>query len=173
MTNWTGANFTVPATNSAVNTNVAEVVGSKLDTNLGDSLYARLDELHDQFQEQRKCYPTLAAGATVVSSASAWTYGSYAAVVPASTIGNPYHVLALIIETCSITDGVFQVGLYQGAGDTLISEMRFSIAGGFFGNQVYVVGSAECVADAQVRARVACSAGAATLTVSLVYLEHT
>jgi hypothetical protein len=158
MTNWTGANFTVPVTNSAANTN---------------SLYGRLDELYDQFQERRKCYPNLAAGATIVSSASAWTYGSYAAIVPASTITNPYHVLALIIETCSISDGVFQVGLYQGAGDTLITEMRFSIAGGFFGNQVYIVGSAECVANAQIRCRAACSAGAATLTVSVVYLEHT
>jgi hypothetical protein len=162
----------VPAANSTANTNISDVVGSKLDTHDGNSIYGRVGELYDQFQVERKCYPTLAAGATVVSAAGAWNYGNYAVVVPANTITKDYHILHVIIETSTVGDGVFQLGLYKGALDELVTEIRFSITGGFYGNSVYMVGSEEVEANSQIRARLASSVGAATITASVIYLEH-
>ena len=166
------SDYAVATANSASNTTIADVIGNKLDDNLGNSLFSRVDELYDQFQLERKCYPSLAAGATVVSPAGLWAYGNYGVVVPVDTILVPCHILAVAIETCTIANGVFQIALYQGVTDTLISEIRFSITGGFYGNSVFVVGSKEVPARAQVRARLACSAGAATITIGVVYIEH-
>jgi len=164
--------FNVPAQNSVLNLSWGDVIGNKTDTHEGDSIYARLDELYDHWQAERKVYPTLAAGATVVAPAGVWAYGNYATVVPINTIANDYHVTVVSVESCSVAAGVFQLELYKGAADDIITAVRFAVVGGFFGNQVYDIGSEEVDANDQIRARVASSVGAATLTISVVYLEH-
>jgi hypothetical protein len=164
----------VPGVNSTDNAYMRDVIGNKSDTNVGNSLYARVDELYDNFQEERFVYPSLAAGATIVSANANWAYGAYAEVVPVNTISNPFHVTIVSIESCD-RDAVFQLELYQGAADTIISAVRFAVDNGFFGNQVYTIGSAEVPANARVRARIASSNGLAqiaTITISIVYLEH-
>jgi hypothetical protein len=164
----------VPAADSAVNLTTSHVVGQKGDTHSGDSIYARLVELYNSNQSERKVYPSLAAGATVVSANTNWVFGSYATVVPASTISNDFHVLGLSIESCN-RDAVFQLELYKGAGDDLITAVKFAVVGGFFGNQVYVVGSGHVNANDRIRARLASSNGTAliaTITMSIVYWEH-
>jgi hypothetical protein len=168
------SDFDVPAADSADNNNWGDVIGNKLDTYAGDSLYSRVSEVYDFVQSERRVYPTLAAGATVVSANADWTYGAYATVVPINTIAVDFHVLALSIESCN-RDAVFQLELYRGAGDDLVTAVRFAIVGGFFGNQVMVVGSKHVDANARIRARLASSNGAAqiaTITMSIVYYEH-
>lgn len=174
LTTQTPVDVSVPAADSADNLNWGDVIGTKLDTHLGDSLYARVLELYDNFQGERLCYPTLANGVSVVSANADWTYGAYATIIPASTIGTPFHITIVSIEACD-RDAVFQLELYQGAGDTIISAVRFAVNGGFFGNQVYAVGSGEVSADARVRARLASSNGAAqiaTIVTSIVYIAY-
>jgi hypothetical protein len=166
--------FNVPAQNSADNVDWGDVIGNKTDTHLGDSLYARIDELYDNFQAERFVYPTLAAGATIVSANADWVYGAYAEIIPAATVVTDVHVAIVSIESCD-RNAVFQLELYAGAGDTVISAVRFAVEGGFFGNQVYAIGSAEVAANDRVRARLASSNGLAqiaTITVSVVYLAH-
>ena len=133
-----------------------------------------LSDADHYFGLEKKVYPTLAAGATVVSSTANWTYGAYAVIVPANTITNAFRVDALSISSCN-RDAVFQLELYQGAGDDIITAIRFAVEGGFFGNQVYIIGSEIVAANSQIRARVASSNGAgavATLRVSIVYYAH-
>jgi hypothetical protein len=164
----------LPAQNSTANATIADVIGNKTDDNLGDSIYARLAELYDQFQNERYVYPVLAAGAAVVSANTDWTYGAYATVVPESTITNPFHIIAVSIESCD-EDAVYQLELYKYPEDEIVTAVRFSIEGGFYGNTVYAVGSKEVAANARVRARLASSNGTAavaTITVSIVYFEH-
>jgi len=164
----------VPAQNSAANVTINDVVGNKTDNNLGNSLYGRLDELYDQWQAERQVYPTLAAGATVVSANANWTYGAYAVVVPANAIATNFHIFNLSVEACN-RDATFQLEFYKGAADDVVTAVRFNITGGFFGNQVYFLGSEEIDANAQVRARLASSNGAAqiaTIQVSIVYIQH-
>lgn len=167
--------LSVPAQNSSANATIADVIGNKTDDHLGNSLFARLDELYDQFQAERYTYPTLALGATVISANTDWTFGSYATVVPASTIVNPFHITIVSIEACD-QNAVYELQLYQGASDTIITSVRFAVEGGFFGNQLYAILSAEVPANAQIRARLASSNGTAavaTIVVSVVYFMHT
>ena len=136
---------------------------------------AYLRQLYDQIAQERQVYPTLAAGATVISAAADWAYGAYATVVPINTITHDFHILGVSIESCD-KNAVFQLELYKGAGDEVATAVRFAINGGFFGNQVYVVGSKIVDANAQVRARLASSDGLAnqaTMTFSIIYWEHT
>jgi len=164
----------VSAADSTDNVSWGDVIGSKLDTHGGNSIYSRLEAVYDGVSQARKVYPTLAAGATVVSANADWTYGNYGTVVPASTITNDFHILGISIESCD-RDAVFQLELYKGAGDTIVTAVRFAVEGGFFGNQVYIVGSETVDANSQVRARLASSNGTAeiaTITISVIYWEH-
>lgn len=166
--------YSVPGIDSVLNAVWGDVIGNKLDTHAGNSLYARVDELYDSNQSERQVYPTLAAGATIVSANTDWTYGAYATIVPASTITSDFHILGLSIESCD-TNATFQLALYKGAGDDLITAVRFNVTGGFFGNQVYVIGSEHVVANEQIRARLASSNGLAeiaTITASIIYWIH-
>jgi len=170
-----GIVMTVPAADSTANSSFADVIGSKLDSSAGDSIYGRLLNLWQYFNVERKVYPTLATGATVVSAAANWTFGSYATVVPAGAITARFHIHNITVETCN-EDGVFQLELYQGASDVLVTAVRFSQLGGFFGNSAYFTGSAFIPAGARIRARVASSDGAlnqVTMTISISYIEHT
>jgi hypothetical protein len=169
-----GGPFGVPVANSDSNSDWGDVIGSKEDTHEGDSLYSRVDEIFDSQVSERKVYPTLAAGATLVSANANWVFGAYATVVPANVITSDFHVLGLSIESCD-RDAVFEMALYQGAGDDIITSVRFAIQGGFFGNQVYIVGSEHIAANSQVRGRLASSNGLAqiaTITMSVIYHEH-
>lgn len=122
---------------------------------------------------ERKVYPTLAAGATVVSANANWAYGEYAVVVPASTIDTHFQINGISIESCT-DNAIFQLELYKGAADDVVTAVRFAVEGGFFGNQVYIVGSEIIDANLQVRARLASSDGLlnqATITISVIYIE--
>ena len=127
--------------------------------------------LYPHIHSESQVYPTLAAGATVVSAAADWTYGAYATVVPASTITNEFHIHNITVESCD-KNAVFQLQFYKGAADDVIATIRFSLSGGFWGNMVYDITSEPVEANARVRARMASSDGLAnqaTMTVSICY----
>jgi len=130
--------------------------------------------IFDGAENERRVYPSLAAGATIISANADWIYGAYATVVPINTIASDYQVLALSIESCN-RDAVYQLELYKGIGDDIVTAVRFAVEGGFFGNQVYVIGSERVDANSQIRGRLASSNGAAeiaTITMSIVYYVH-
>jgi hypothetical protein len=168
------SDFSIPDTNSADNINWGDVIGTKLDTYLGNSIYSLLSKAATIVSSPREVYPTLAAGATVASANTDWVYGNYATIIPAGTIDVGYHVLAINVSSCD-HDAVLQLELCQGPTDIPITTMRFAVVNGFFGN-VYTIGSAQVPADAQVRARLASGNGTAqvtTITMSLVYWRFT
>jgi hypothetical protein len=168
------ATIPVADADSAANVNIADVIGNKLDTHQGNSIYSLLDEVYDNLNNERLCYPSLADGVTVVSGNTNWGYGAYATVVPVDTITHDFHIIAVSLEACN-RDAVFQLELYKGAADDVVQAVRFAIAGGFWGNSVYVLGSEEVAANSQVRARLASSNGGAqiaTIRISIVYYEH-
>jgi len=168
------ATMAVPAADSVANVTTADVVGNKLDTHDSNSLYGRVQEVYDYLNNARLCYPSLAAGTAVVSANANWTYGAYATVVPAAAIATDFHIIAVSIEACN-RDATYQLELYKGATDIVVQAVRFTIEGGYFGNQIYVLGSAEVEANSRVRARLASSNGLAeiaTIAISIVYYAH-
>jgi len=139
------------------------------------SLADRVTLVGDYFSERGRVYPTMAAGATVISANADWTLGAVAQIVPASAITVDYFLHAMIIETCN-QNAVFELVLYQGAGDTEISRIRFAVAGGFFGNAYYTMNGPVVPANARLRAALASSDGLAnqaTITMSVAYHETT
>jgi len=132
----------------------------------------RLARLYNNVAREELVYPTLAAGATVVSAAVNWTYGDYATIIPAAAIAVPFDIQSISIETCDKT-AIFELQLYKGASDEIIATKRFAFELGFYGNSVYLVSGANIEAGARIRARLASSAGgagAATITMSVSYI---
>jgi hypothetical protein len=135
------------------------------------SLANRVSNLYYANYSEGRCYPTMAAGATVVSAAANWAPGGFATIVPVNTIGVPWHISAIVLETCS-KDGVFELAVYYGGADTLMATIRYAQVGGFFGNCVYLTPSVLLAANAQIRAKLASSDGFAnqcTQTISVIY----
>ena len=139
------------------------------------SLAYRIIRMYDDTNAPVLVYPTETDGVTIVSAAADWTLGAVTEIVPATTITNPFLVQIVNVETMS-KNGVFELVLYSGAGDSEVARVRFSVAGGFFGNCVYRTPSVLVAANARIRAALACSdglAGAATATISIGYREVT
>ena len=136
------------------------------------SLAGYVTHLYDANYTQGRCWPTLVDGATVESAAVNWTLSpAFWPVVGVGDIAVPYHVSAVVVETCDKL-GVFELALYYGAGNTLMSTVRFSIAGGFLGNAVYLVPSVLIPTNSQIDAKLAYNLGGggkATITMSIIY----
>jgi hypothetical protein len=155
-------------------TPIWQIEGVALDStseSVANSLGDLVQSLYNANYTQGRVYPTLAAGATIVSANADWTLGALATIIPASTVAVPFHISSVVIETCN-QNAIFELAIYQGAGDTLVSTIRFAVTGGFFGNTVYLIPSVKLAANVRIRAALASSDGAAnqaTITASLVY----
>jgi hypothetical protein len=119
-----------------------------------------------------RCYPTLAAGATIESGAVNWTPTvAFWPIVPINIINVPYHISAIAIETCD-KDGVFELAIYRGATNLLIATARFSSVTGFILNPFLLIPSVLIPANSQIDAKLAYSLGGggkATITASIIY----
>jgi hypothetical protein len=115
----------VPATDSADNRTMRDVIGSKSDRtyNGGDSIFAEVHTLGDHFHKPVKVYPTLADGITVTGAAGAWTLGSIVEIIPAATVGDPFDVHFVNIESASATD-TYEIVLYQGGAGSRATRTR-------------------------------------------------
>jgi hypothetical protein len=155
-------------------TPIWQIEGVALDStseSVTNSLGDLVQSLYNANYTQGRVYPTLAAGATIVSANADWTLGALATIIPASTVAVPFHISSVVVETCN-QNAIFELAIYQGAGDTLVSTIRFAVTGGFFGNTVYLIPSVKLAANVRIRAALASSDGAAnqaTITASLVY----
>ena len=136
------------------------------------SLAYRVLRMYDDNYSPVSVYPTLAAGAALVSTAANWTLAAAAEIMPAvDAPATDFLLHAVVIESMS-KDGVFELVLYYGAGDTECARVRFSQNGGFFGYCVLKTPSVLIPADSRIYGSLACSvggAGAATATVSIIY----
>ena len=136
------------------------------------SLADRVMKIGAYFTEEARVYPSLVAGIPIISANADWTLGAVTEIVPVNTITVPYYIHAVVLESCS-KNAVFELVMYQSAGDTEFARIRFAVSGGFFGN-FYVLSGPLVPANARIRAALACSTGtaaAATITMSLIYHE--
>jgi len=149
-----------------------EVIADSTGDAIEGSLSKRIVGLYNANYTQGRCYPTLAAGVTVLSDNTDWGLGAFTTVVPTNAIASAYHLSAVVVETYN-QNGVFEMPIYYGAGQTLMSTVRFSYLGGFFGNSIYLAPSVKIPANAKIDVKLAYSDGAAvgvaTITVSIIY----
>jgi hypothetical protein len=132
---------------------------------------AELKLLVAHIHEQGRVYPSEAAGIPVISANTNWGLGNLSTIIGAGVIGTDYRLHAVSIENAN-QDAVYELVIYQGAGDVEVARIRFAVIGGFFGNSYYVLTGPLVPGGARLRAAVASSDGLAhiaTVTVSVAY----
>jgi len=87
-----------------------------------------IEYLVDHIHSEQKVYPSMASGVTVTSSATAWTLGSAATIVPANAISSEFDIHWVNLEAESSAAGaVYELVLY--GNDTEIARCRFASIG--------------------------------------------
>ena len=158
----------VPISDTADNVTIKDVVGSKSDTSAGDSIYSHVHILEEHAHSASMVYPTLANGVTVTEGA-AWTLGAFAQVVPASTIGSAFDIHHVGVENIS-ANGVFELVLYYGAGDTECGRVRFTKNAVQDSVLNIPIQTPIIPLDSKIQAKVASAAGGVkTVDISLFY----
>jgi hypothetical protein len=162
----------VPLQNSVNNVTMADVIGQKTDTELGNSIYSLLYRLDVDNHFPMSVWPTLAVGSPVVSAHAVWTYGAMTEIMPAGTVVFPFRIRFVHIEAID-KDGVFQLEMCYGGADTVFHTVRYAQSGGFFGNMhLSLLSSSLIPANSRIRMRLASSDGLAnqcTQRISVAY----
>lgn len=120
------------------------------------------------FTSIKLVYPNLANSTVITGGAGAWGNGSYAEVIPASTIIKKYVIIGVNIENVSAAD-IFQLRVSGGlaSAETPIANLRFIQAG------FYPINSQILTENTRISCRLASAAGGAkTVKVSIVYAEY-
>jgi len=141
------------------------------DSLTANSPYSHIHYMEEHMHAVSKVYPTLAAGVTVTGAAGAWALGNLVEIVPDSTITSLFDIHFISIEDIS-ANGVYELVLYCGAGDTECGRVRFVqnavqdsvVAVPFMSQQI--------AANDRIRAAVASSSGGAD-TVDIAVFYHT
>ena len=121
-------NIFVPATDSADNETIRDVIGSKLDTHDGDSIRAVLHTLDDHIHGKAEVHPSLADGIVVTATANDWTdLGAFAVIAATNAITFDFDIHYISIENIS-ANGVYELVLYSGAdaAEVEIGRKRFA-----------------------------------------------
>lgn len=135
-----------------------------------DSIYDKIHTIEEHQHSAALVYPTGAAGVTATcGTAAAWTLGSFAEIVPVSTIGDVFDVHFVNIEAVSAA-AIYEIVLY--ATTTEIARIRFTAVG--TPNNITFpsipIQTANIAADTQIQAKVMSSTGNAdTVTISIHY----
>lgn len=128
-----------------------------------------IDEiLRDHVHGPCKVYPTLAAGVTATSNGSAWVLGDFVEVVPANTITKDFDIHYINIAAASGND-TYELVLYYGNSDIECGRVRISRNSTQYNPPLIPFMCDILPANSKIRAKVACSSGSFTLTLSLFY----
>lgn len=105
----------VPAQNSTGNSTSIDVIGSKLDTHDGNSLYALTHTLEEHAHKEQRVYPRLANPITLTKALGVWAaFPTPTEIVPASTITEALDIHFVTISNIS-ANGAYDLELYMGA----------------------------------------------------------
>lgn len=105
----------VPVKNSTDNIFPRDVIGNKLDTLGGDSLYSKVGLIVGSLNAVSETYPFLADPVTLTASAGVWSaLPTPTEIVPVDTITtNPFKINWIVASTMSAA-GDYIIQLYQG-----------------------------------------------------------
>jgi hypothetical protein len=165
------SNITVPAPDSATNTEMRDVIGNKTDTIAGTSIATKALRIDDHVHSIARVYPTLANGVVVTGAAGAWAEGAYVVIVPTNTIQSPFDIHYINVAAFNAND-TFELSLYAGpnGGEIEVGRVRFT--------RLSNVGAAPHIpfqtpiiaANSQIKAKIASQAGTSnTATISIMY----
>jgi hypothetical protein len=133
--------------------------------------FDKVEVLEEHMHSTSKVYPTLVVGIDVLAGAAGppWVLGNFVEIVPASTITEDFDIHWLVIEGIS-DDGIYELVFY--AATVEISRIRFAAEAGVGGTVTFspipMIMQIQ-PKNTQIQCKLACSAGAETATVSIIY----
>jgi hypothetical protein len=135
------------------------------------TMYDYVHTLSEHVHSISKVYPTLVVGKDVLAGAAGppWVLGNFVEIVPINTIASPFDLHWLVIEAIT-SDAIYELVLY--AATTEISRVRFAGQAGLAGtvsfSPIPILMDIQ-LPNTQIQAKLACSAGAETATISVLY----
>ena len=135
------------------------------------TMFDYVHTLSEHVHNISKVYPTLVVGKDVLAGAAGppWVLGNFVEIVPINTIASPFDIHWLVIEAIT-SDAIYELVLY--AATTEISRVRFAGQAGLAGtvsfSPIPMLMDIQ-LPNTQIQAKLACSAGAETATISVLY----
>ena len=129
-------------------------------------------EIMEEHQHSISCvYPTLVVGIPILAGAAGppWVLGGFVELIPINTISEDFDLHWLIIEGIS-NDGIYELVFY--AVEAEISRIRFAAEAGVGGTVTFSPIPVQMniqTKNTQIQCKLACSAGAETATISVMY----
>lgn len=120
------SNQTVPGADSALNVLIRDVIGNKLDTHVGDSIYALLILIEEHLHYTPMVYPLLADPVTLAKAvAAAWAaFPTPTEIIPAGTITKDFDLHNANVSRISAA-GDYVFALYSGdAGSEVLIGVK-------------------------------------------------
>ena len=158
---------TVPAADSARNSEFRDVIGSKADTHDGDSIFSHAHIVEEHIHKSCLTYPTLANGELVESDGAGWTLSAaFKEIVPNAAIGDPFDIHWISIEVLTAND-VYELWLY--GVEVFIGRVRFTKNAQMDGTLNVPFQCPILAAGTQIQAKLASGAGGSDARISIYY----
>lgn len=148
-------------------------VGTTGSVHPNTDIIARLDTINDHLHSMALVYPALAAAVTLTASATPWTFGNYAEIVPINTITSYFDIHYSIVGNIS-NDGDYLVSIAKGGvgAEILIAQFGFTRTTNQVRAGYLPVHTPIQVANTRISARIASSVSSAT-TAAIKLMYHT
>lgn len=129
----------------------------------------KLHTLDKHAHSESKCYPTLAAGKTVVGAGGGWGLGVFKEIVPVNTISDDFDIHYITVEGASVAE-VYELVLYAVEVEIARVRMAFIDVANSQTLPSIPVQTPIIKKNTQIQAKVASSGGGGdTVTISLHY----
>lgn len=161
--------LSVPGSGGTDNLTMRDVIGNKDDEHDAETLFGHLHDLWGMQHNAQKVYPTLAGAVTVTANGAIWTLGNFVEIVPVNIITNSFHIHHLHITAPSV-NGDYELVLYEVS--TEIGRVTFSRTDKKDDVEGLPVRTPTSIANAQIRAKLACSVGGASAKLKVWYHLH-
>ena len=159
----------VSSVGGSANAYMRDVIGNKDDMHGSETLFGHLHDIWNMQHSAQLVYPTLAAAVTITANGAVWTLGAFAEIVPANVITSGFHIHHLHVTAPSV-NGDYELALYQVS--TEIGRITFSRTDKKDDVEGLPVRTTVSDANAQIRAKLACSVGGATAKLKVWYHLH-
>ncbi len=138
----------------------------------GKSSDQAIFELSSRMLNPSKVYPTLQSSITLTSSATGWTLGAFAEVVPVNTILAPFALIGACISAASDSSNTYEIVFYAGDSGSEVEIGRTRLLKGATNVPQYQLQSGVIPANTRISAKCANGGGSsATIAVALMYVE--
>jgi len=142
-----------PAADSAANATVVDVIGSKLDTHDGTSLYAATRLADEHIHSVQMCHPTAADPIVLTADGvgAGWTDGAWVELAAVGVITEDFDIHGIYVSAPD-TNGNYEIDI--AAGTTVIGTVPFTRTGPFTGSLELIFQTPIQPAGTQIQARV-------------------